>query len=47
LKTPDALHLAIAIHANCSEFWTNDKKLVKAAGKSLSVMDWIALEALI
>jgi predicted nucleic acid-binding protein len=31
LKTPDALHLAAAIHAGCDEFWTNDKRLAKAA----------------
>jgi predicted nucleic acid-binding protein len=47
LKTPDALHLAAAIHAGCSQFWTNDKKLVKAAGKSLMVLDWAALEELL
>ena len=28
LKTPDALHLATAIHHNCAEFWTNDDHLV-------------------
>jgi predicted nucleic acid-binding protein len=44
LKTPDALHLATAILAGCSQFWTNDKKLVKAAGKSLMVIDWAMLE---
>ena len=38
------LHLETAIHAGCSQFWTNDKKLVKAAGKSLMVMDWATLE---
>ena len=47
LKTPDALHLAAAIHAGCSQFWTNDKKLVKATGKSLMVLDWAALEELV
>lgn len=31
LKTPDALHLAIAKYHACSEFWTNDKRLSKAA----------------
>ena len=44
LKTPDALHLAAAIQSGCSEFWTNDKQLVKAAGKRLTVIDWAALE---
>ncbi|MGI9035104.1 MAG: type II toxin-antitoxin system VapC family toxin [Pyrinomonadaceae bacterium] len=29
LKTPDALHLAAAIHHNCDEFWTNDNRLEK------------------
>ena len=47
LKTPDALHLATAILAGCSQFWTNDKKLVKAADKSLTVMDWAVLEELV
>lgn len=45
LKTPDALHLAAAIQAGCSEFWTNDKQLAKAAGKCLSVIDWAMLES--
>lgn len=27
LKTPDALHLATALHHNCDEFWTNDNRL--------------------
>ena len=31
LKTPDALHLATAIHHNCDEFWTNDNRLDKIA----------------
>lgn len=44
LKTPDALHLAAAIQSGCSEFWTNDKQLVKAAGKRLTVVDWALLE---
>jgi predicted nucleic acid-binding protein len=44
LKTPDALHLAAAIQSGCSEFWTNDKQLVKAAGKRLMVVDWAMLE---
>lgn len=32
LKTPDALHLATALHHGCDEFWTNDDRLNKAAG---------------
>lgn len=31
LKTPDALHLATAEHHGCTEFWTNDLRLSKAA----------------
>ena len=35
LKTPDALHLAAAINANCDEFWTNDHRLDAAAAGHL------------
>lgn len=31
LKTPDALHLAIAHDCSCAEIWTNDNRLNKAA----------------
>lgn len=31
LKTPDALHLATALHHNCDEFWTNDNRLDRIA----------------
>jgi predicted nucleic acid-binding protein len=31
LKTPDAVHLATAMHFGCDEFWTNDDRLAKAA----------------
>ena len=31
LKTPDALHLATALHYGCAEFWTNDERLNKIA----------------
>jgi len=31
LKTPDALHLATALHYGCAEFWTNDRRLDSAA----------------
>ena len=27
LKTPDAIHLATALHYGCDEFWTNDERL--------------------
>lgn len=45
LKTPDALHLATAIHAGCDELWTNDKQLGKIASLHLAVVDWSALDA--
>jgi len=32
LKTPDALHLATALHYGCDELWTNDGRLKLAAG---------------
>jgi len=32
LKTPDAPHLATALHYGCEEFWINDDRLNKAAG---------------
>ena len=31
IKTPDALHLAAALHHGCSEFWTNDDRLKSVA----------------
>ena len=38
LKTPDALHLAVALHAGCGEFWTNDERLVAAAQHHLEIV---------
>jgi predicted nucleic acid-binding protein len=32
LKTPDALHLAVAQFHQCGSFWTNDDRLQKVAG---------------
>lgn len=46
LKTPDALHLAAAIQAQCSELWTSDKQLKNAACSMLTVLDWAAIEVL-
>ncbi len=31
LKTPDAIHLATALHYGCDEFWTHDDRLAKVA----------------
>ena len=31
LKTPDALHVALAKQYDCTAFWTNDDRLAKAA----------------
>lgn len=33
IKTPDAIHLATAMQNDCGQFWTNDGRLDKAAGK--------------
>lgn len=38
VKTPDALHLAAAITAGCSQFWTNDRRLERAAEGHLQVV---------
>jgi predicted nucleic acid-binding protein len=32
LKTPDALHLACALHHRCTALWTNDTRLHAASG---------------
>ena len=39
VKTPDALHLAAAIHAGCDQFWTNDGRLAKAAEGHIEVIN--------
>lgn len=31
LKTPDALHLAVAVESRCDELWTNDDRFARAA----------------
>ena len=38
LKTPDALHLAAALHGGCDEFWTNDRRLEKAADGRIAIL---------
>lgn len=43
IKTPDALHLAAALTAECKQFFTNDKRLAKAAGHQLEVWDWVLI----
>ncbi len=39
LKTPDALHLAAAIHHGCTEFWTYDLRLKSAAADRLRIVN--------
>jgi predicted nucleic acid-binding protein len=39
LKTPDALHLAAAIHHGCTEFWTNDNRLMQAAVGRIQIIN--------
>lgn len=38
LKTPDALHLAAALEGGCGEFWTNDRRLERAAGGGIALV---------
>ncbi len=38
LKTPDALHLAAALHGGCDQFWTNDLRLQKAAEGRIDIV---------
>jgi len=38
LKTPDALHQAVAIHPGCDEFWTRDARLAKAAAGRIAMI---------
>jgi uncharacterized protein len=38
LKTPDALHLAVAEHYGCSQFWTNDDRLKSASHLVVNVL---------
>lgn len=43
LKTPDALHLAAALHSGCDEFWTNDKRLAKAVENRIRLVAFTEL----
>ena len=38
LKTPDALHLAVADRYGCTQFWTNDDRLVKVSPLAVNVL---------
>lgn len=38
LKTPDALHLAAAIHGGCDELWTRDLRLARAASERIAMV---------
>ena len=40
IKTPDALHLAVALHAGCGELWTNDKRLASAGEGNICIIAW-------
>ncbi len=37
VKTPDALHLAAAIHWDCDELWTNDHRLPRALEERIAI----------
>ncbi len=45
MRTPDALHLAAAIHSGCDELWTDDKEFIALAKDHLTVLDWEQLES--
>lgn len=38
IKTPDALHLSVADRYTCTQFWTNDDRLVKASALAVDVL---------
>ena len=38
IKTPDALHLAIAKYHDCLAFWTNDNRLATASTLAVNVL---------
>ncbi|TSA37785.1 MAG: PIN domain-containing protein [Methylococcaceae bacterium] len=39
LKTPDALHIAIASFHGCDELWTNDNRLRGAFSKAINIFN--------
>lgn len=39
IKTPDALHLAIASHHKCDALWTNDFRLCLASSSAVNIFD--------
>jgi predicted nucleic acid-binding protein len=43
IKTPDALHLAAALQAECEEFWSEDGRLKAAAEGNIRIVDWMEL----
>ena len=40
IKTPDALHLAMALVTACAELWTNDERLASAAEGRIRTITW-------
>lgn len=38
IKTPDALHLSVANRYGCTQFWTNDDRLVRVSPLAVDVL---------
>lgn len=38
IKTPDALHLSVANRYGCTQFWTNDDRLIKVSPLAMNVL---------